>query len=201
MVLAELCAQLLPIFPPSMQKDVKTAVGYLAKALGCSDPQHTPLEQYNQPLITLYRRIEDYQRAQGKGPHTIRNTKNTISRLFREAEYQHLLSLVPRPLTSRYTVKTKPYRPGSPGIHQNGTYLPYKHWPLDLQQAFTDFATWASTPMVPGRDASLRKRLVTVGNYRRYFEGYYGFLSHVQHLSPLTFEHLFDFDLVNAFVC
>lgn len=91
MHLGELCEQLLPRFRLSMQKDVKTAVGYLATALDCADPQHCTPELYHQPLPTLYTALENSLRACGKGPHTIRNTKNSISRLFREAEAQQLL--------------------------------------------------------------------------------------------------------------
>src|SRR5262245_46518198 len=120
MLLAALCDQLLPVFPSSMQKDVKTAVGYLAKALGCADPQHCPPELDHQPLATLYRRIEEYQRAEGKGPHTIRNTKNAISRLFREAEQRHLFALVPPSVTRCYPLDTKPARPGSITARCNG---------------------------------------------------------------------------------
>jgi hypothetical protein len=200
MHLGELCDQLLPVFPPSMQKDVKTAVGYLAKALDCADPQHCPPELYTQSLTSLYRRIEKYQLTHGKSPHTLRNTKNAISRLFREAEYQHLFSLAPQTLTPRYPIATKSSRPGGITTSSNGTYLPYKDWPADLQQSFTDFKDWATAPVVRGRNASLRKRPITLDDYRRHFEGYYGFLSHVQHVFPLTFEQLFDFDLVSAFV-
>jgi hypothetical protein len=199
MLLAELCDQLLPAFKPSRQKDVKTAVWYLAKALDCPDPQHCSPELYSQPLVTLYRRIEDYQRAQSKSPDTIRNTKNTISKLFRLADAQHLFSLAPLVVTPRYDYKSRPKRPGSSIAKTNGTYLPYTQWPPDLQEAFTTFETWATTPVVPGRPAGLRKRMVTIEAYRTGFASYFGYLHYTAHLAPI-FDHLFDLGLVTAYV-
>ena len=79
-------------------------------------------------------------------------------------------------------------------------YLPFKDWPPALQESFTTFATWASAPMVTGIDATLRKRPVTVENYRLNFEAYFGFLHHVQQLPTLTFDQLFDMTLVTAYV-
>jgi len=200
MHLAELCEHLLPSFPPSVQKDIKTAVGYLAKALDCSDPQHCPLELYTQPLASLYGHIETYQLAQSKGPHTIRNIKNAISRLLRETERQQLFTPVDLPLVPQHSRWTRPPRHGAESAAHHGTSLPYRNWPPALQESFTAFQTWATSPLVPGRDASLRKRPVTVDDYQRGFENYFGFLVHVQDIPCLTFDQLFDFELVSAYV-
>jgi Phage integrase family len=199
MLLAELCDQLLPVLKPSVRKDVKTTVGYLAKALNCPDPQHCPLELYNQPLPTLYRLVEDYLSAQGKSPDTIRNTKNFTSRLFRLAAHQQLFSPAPVALTRRFNPRHRPLRPGADHIQTHATLLRYAQWPLDLQHAFMAFHTWATAPVVTGRAAHLRKRLGTVHGYKILFEGYFGYLYHTACLSP-TFDHLFDLDLVTAYV-
>jgi hypothetical protein len=94
----------------------------------------------------------------------------------------------------------KPPRPGSAPSQKKGTYLRYRQWPLDLQNAFTAFETWATSSLVPGREAALKKRPITIQLYRDSFEGYFGYLHHVQHVSPLTFEHLFNLSLVTAYV-
>ena len=199
MLLAELCDQLLPVLKPSIRKDVKTTVGYLAKALDCPDPQHCSPEHYNQPLPTLYHLIEDYLIAQGKSPDTIRNTKNFTSRLFRLAEQRQLFAPAPVSLTPRYDSRNKLPRPGANQIHRHATYLLYAQWPPELQQAFTAFHTWATAPVIAGRPAHLRKRLTTLDDYKEAFQGYFGYLHHTVHLSP-TFDHLFDLDLVTAYV-
>ncbi|HEY5869743.1 MAG TPA: hypothetical protein VI542_29955 [Candidatus Tectomicrobia bacterium] len=199
MLLADLYTQLAPAFPLYAQKDLHTAVRVLAQALHCADPQHCPLEQYHRPLPQLYRLIEDYLRAQGKGPHTIRNTKNSVSRLFRLAAQEQLFSLPPTTLTRQYDPVHRPPRPGALHAHRHGTRLPYAQWSGDLQAAFTTFHTWATAPLVPGRPADLRKRMVTLHNYQQAFEGYFGYLHAIAHLTP-TFDALFDLDLVTHYV-
>lgn len=199
MLLAQLYDQLAPAFPPYARKDLQTAVRVLAKALQCSDPQHCPLEQYNQPLPTLYRLVEDYLSAQGKGPHTIRNTKNNLSRLFRLAEQEHLFSLAPMTLTPQYDSLHKPPRPGALHTQRHATHLPYAQWPSNLQDAFTAFQTWATAPLVQGRDARLRKRMSTINVYKKLLEGYFGYLYDTAHLTP-TFDMLFDVALVTQYV-
>jgi hypothetical protein len=181
-----------------VRKDLKTAVRVLAQALQCSDPQHCPLEQYNQPLPTLYRLVEDYLSAQGKSAHTIRNAKNNLSRLFRLAEKQQLFSLTPPQLSVRYNARKIPNRPGSPP--HTGTYLSLRQWPRELQDDWTAFVTWATLPLVPGRDASLKKRLTTIENYKHHLESYFGYLHHTLHIPALTFNNLFDISFVTRYV-
>ncbi len=61
------------------------------------------------------------------------------------------------------------------------------------------FRTWATAPVVAGRPAHLRKRMSTLGAYKEHFERYFGYVHYTRHLSP-TFDHLFDLDLVTAYV-
>jgi hypothetical protein len=199
MTLQQLCDDLLPSFPPSVQKDIRTAVRVLAKALQYTDPAQCALEDCNRPLPTLYRLVETSLIDQGKGPHTIRNTKNNLSRLFRLAAQHHRFALVPVPLTPRHASSQKPPRPGVSFKQQHATYLTYAQWPTGLQEAFTTFATWATAPLVPGRPVHLRKRLTTLEVYQRGFESYFGYLHHIEHLSP-TFDHLFDIGLLTTYV-
>lgn len=200
MTLQELHDQLAPSFPASVRKDLQTAVRVLAKALQAPDPQQCLLPQWNQPLPTLYRHVETYLLAQDKSAHTLRNTKNNLSRLWRLAETQGVFTPIPPVLTRRYDPRTQPKRHGGGFATVKARYLPFKDWPPALQESFTTFATWASAPMVTGIDATLRKRPVTVENYRLNFEAYFGFLHHVQQLPTLTFDQLFDMTLVTAYV-
>jgi site-specific recombinase XerC len=199
MTLAELHERLAPSFPPSVRKDLQTAIRVLAQALHCPDAHHCPLERCIQPLPTLYRHVEDYLIGQGKSPHTVRNTKNNLSRLFRLAEHQQLFSLTPAVLTPRYDSENKAYRPGGSHTKRNGTYLPYVQWPPDLKADFGAFEAWATLPLISGRAARLRKRLTTVDVYKKQFELYFGYLHYKQSLVP-TFEHLFDIDRITDFV-
>jgi hypothetical protein len=200
MTLADLHNQLALSFPEHARKDLKTAIRVLARALECSDPEHCSLDQFNQPLSSLYILVERHLIAQGKKPHTVRNIKNYLSRLFRLAAAQHLLSLPPAQLLPRYDLRNKPRDTTRRLTQSNGISLLYHHWPADLQHVFTTFATWATAPLVPGRNVALKKRSTTINNYRRQFEAYFGFLTHVQHVTPVTFEHLFDITLITNFV-
>jgi hypothetical protein len=203
MTLQDLYDRLAPEFPESARKDLKTAVRVLARALDCADPPHCSLETFNRPLPSLYQLVERFLSAQGKKPHTVRNIKNYLSRLFRLAEAHQLFSLTPAPLAPRYHFRDKvPLLSvqGTP-IHQNrGTHLSYAQWPPDLQNAFAAFQTWATAPVVPGRDASFKKRPATIEGYIHSCAGYFGFLHHVKHVHPVTFDHLFDLPLVTSFV-
>jgi hypothetical protein len=162
MTLQDLYDRLAPEFPESARKDLKTAVRVLAHALDCADPQHCALETFNCPLPSLYRLVERSLSAQGKKPHTVRNIKNYLSRLFRLAEAHQLFSLTSAPIAPRYQFRDKVPLLSVQGtlIHQNrGTHLSYAQWPPDLQNAFAAFQTWATAPVVPGREPPSRNAL------------------------------------------
>jgi hypothetical protein len=79
MTLADLHNQLALSFPEHARKDLKTAIRVLARALECSDPEHCSLDQFNQPLSSLYILVERHLIAQGKKPHTVRNIKGFVA--------------------------------------------------------------------------------------------------------------------------
>src|SRR4030095_9589785 len=99
--------------------------------------------------------------------------------------------LTPPKLKPRYNFHTRSSRPGTYFLQLHKTYLSFHDWPSDVQDAFLAFQTWATAPLVPGRPARLRKRQVTLDDYRGTFAGYFGYLHHTLQLVP-TFEHLFD---------
>jgi hypothetical protein len=200
MTLDDLYTELLPTFPPSVQKDLKTAVRVLSQTLDHPDPRHCPLEACRHPLTYLFQLVEAHLTRQGKGPFTIRNTKNNISRLFRAAEAKALFIPAPVALTSRFNPKARPPRPGSEHSAHNGTYLRFHHWPQPLQTEFQAFHTWATASLIPGRPSRWRKRLPTLQRYREAFESYFGYLHHIQHLHPLIFNYLFEYSLIEAYL-
>jgi hypothetical protein len=200
MLLSELYDRLVSHFPNYAQKDLKTSIRYLAEALQAPDPQHCDLDHHNHSLTSLYRLVDIYLIDKGKTVHTSRNTKNNLSRLFRLAKEQHLFTLTPKSLMPHYNYRIRPHRPGFSSSTNHAYCLPYAHWPIDLQQAFADFASWATSPLIAGRPASLRKRPITVQSYRGRFARYFGFLHHIQGLSPLKFDDLFDIMLVTKYV-
>ena len=199
MTLADLYDHLGPSFPEHARKDLKTAVRALARALKCDDPEHCLPDHYHQPLPSLYLRVEQALLAEGKKAHTIRNIKNHLSRLFRLADAQGLVSPVPVKLLPRYDPRQRPPRPGASYAKKDKTSLTLKEWPTALQQEWLAYHTWATALLVPGRPAHFRKRHVTLDDYRAVFETYFGYLQHTLTITP-TFDHLFDSELATRYV-
>jgi hypothetical protein len=200
MTLHDLTEQLHLQFPPSVQKDLKTAVRTLAQALNYSDPKSCPLEACLKPLPQLYSAVETHLISQGKSPYTIRNTKNNISRLFRLAEMQGLFSLLPVKLSRRFKYDNVPHRTNKTHIQNDGSHLRRSDWPPEVEVEFAMFVKWATDPLVPGRDARLKKRPTTILIYQSTFEAYFGYLHHTLYIHPIQFDHLFDFSLLERFV-
>jgi hypothetical protein len=196
MTLTKLYDQVVPDLPASIATNLKTAIKVLAQALNYQDPSHCPQEAFTRPLPDLYRLVEAHLLTQGKSDITIRNTKNYLSRMFRVAKLE-MPTTHPRP---RFGERDSAHRPGSSISRQNGHYLPFRQWPAPLQRAFKTFEHWATQPLSQGRDAKWQKRPTTVAIYRTSFESYFGYLYHTRHIRQPTFNHLFDFGFVRAYV-
>jgi hypothetical protein len=199
MLLLDLMEQILPEYTPSGQKDLKTAVRYLAQALGAADASRCSLDSSNRPLPELCRALKAHLRAEGKGHATIRNVNNHVRRMFRLAEAKSLFKLIPSTPPERLVKGHRPRRPGSPVMH-DGTNLPMRYWPRPTQMAFSAFTKWATDPVVEGRDAKWQKRPITVQAYRQGFEQYFGYLYHQRHLTKVSFKHLFELTLIRDFI-
>jgi len=204
MLLSELHKQIEPHFTPSLQKDLKTAVKTLATVLN-SNPEQCPLEKYNRPLPELYGLIETHLRDKGRSPNTVRNVKNYVSRMFRYAEDHSLLTIkpaIPTP-TIMSAGEYLPRRPGSEyeRVKKDGSMLRFHSWPENLIKEWEAFYAWATDPVVEGRDARLRKKAITLnGGYRQSFERFFGYLAYQRHFDSLSFDQLFDFDLIRDHV-
>src|SRR5919198_303525 len=74
--LHDLYEQIVSTFTPSTQKDLKTAVLVLARALQYDDPRACPLAACLHPLPAIYRLVEAHLTALGKKRDTLKNVKN-----------------------------------------------------------------------------------------------------------------------------
>jgi hypothetical protein len=200
MTLDDLTEQLSPEFPASVQKDVKTAVRILAQSLNYPDAKSCPLTDCLRPLAEIYRLVEPRLVAAGKGPHTIRNTKNNLSRLFRLAEARGHFSLPPAVPIRRFPARRAGGRRYTLVLKPDGSYLRRAQWPTAVEEGFAAFAKWATDPLVNNRDIRLRKRLTTIEVYEFVFESYFGYLHHVRYINPITFDHLYDFTFIQSYV-
>jgi integrase len=202
MTLHDLTEQLIPHFPSSVQKDLKTAVRHLAQALNYADAKSCPLDACLKPLSDLYRTIEIFLTSQEKGPSTIRNTKNNVSRLFRLAETQHLFSLLPRQASKRFRYSDVPFysKTDKASWPRDGSYLTRQYWPPDVEAEFAQFSKWATDTLVPGRPIKWKKRPITIRMYENTFSTYFGYLHHQLGIRPVAFAHLFDVTLIEQFI-
>lgn len=200
MTLHDLTEQLSPAFPTSVQKDLKTAVRILARALTSDVPQSCALETCLQPLPQLLHTVKQYLSSQGKGAYTIRNVKNNLSRLFRLAEAHGLFVPVPVTLTRRFTAKQRPRRLTlTPRTWNDGSHLRRRDWPAEAAAEYEKFTQWATDPLVHNREAAWKKRATTLERYEAVFGTYFGYLHHVRQIRPVQFSHLFDYSLIEAF--
>src|SRR5262245_59615113 len=104
MTLAELFSILVDrqTFPAPQVKSLRTAVRYLAKALGAPDPEHCPLPPEHLTLEAWMAAVEArfvLLERQGS-PHSLisaRNIRSNLRRIFRAALAQALLSVPSQP--------------------------------------------------------------------------------------------------------
>jgi Phage integrase family len=202
MTLHDLAEHLSPYFPTSVQKDLKTSIRTLAQALSYPDAKNCPLEACLIPLPDLYRHLERFLTTQEKSLHTIRNTKNNVSRLFRLAETHHAIAPLP-PLTGkrfRYSDCPRLSKTDKGSWPADGSHLTRRHWPPNVEAAFVQFSQWATASIVPGRPIRWKKRPSTLRQYENIFSTYFGYLHHQLGIQPVEFDHLFDVTLIEQFI-
>jgi hypothetical protein len=200
LVLHDLYDALAPEFTESQRKDMRTALKVLAKTLGFSDPRHCPVQSCPTSLTTLTKTVERHLTEARKSPFTIRNIPSNLRRLFREAEHRGLVHLSSGQVTRQFNPRRKPPRKGSERCYLDGSYLPQRRWPEHLKAEFDAFHRWATDPIVEGRPTAWRKRHETIGEYEGVCELYFGYLHHIQKLAYLSFDQLFDIELLRRFI-
>ena len=198
----DLLEEVLPTFTPSRQKDVKTAVRVLIKALGYQKASDTPALVLAKPLEDLVAAIEPLLGE--KGEHTRRNMNNNLSAFYRALRECGLLpSPPPKSLAELETFDEKQRRPrkGSEATKATKYYLPFAKWPQALQEEFRKYEHWATARLIPTRPAKFRKRAITVKNIRDRFCAYFGYLHNIRKLdfSKLSFNSLVNLEHVSAF--
>jgi hypothetical protein len=95
--------------PPSTGKDLRTSLRYLAKALGKASPEQCFEEDFSLPESLWKDRLNIYlgSLTPSPSPHTVRNTHNNLSFLFRKAQELKIL----QPLHGLPTLPTPFHKP------------------------------------------------------------------------------------------
>ena len=194
MTLHELLTALSPSLHPGRVKDLKTAVRYLAHALGAADPMQCREADYRLPWIELKARLDHLLTTRQASPYTIRNVHNNLSYLFRQAQAAGLLTIpiTRRPLQRRQDIE-RVHRASSPyrtRFSHPPYSLPFARWPHAVQKSWQAFS----------EKVTLRLRPSSLSMTRHKLEFYLGFLVHIQGRQIRRWTELFDVEQVNAYV-
>lgn len=191
---------------PSRVKDMKTAVRVFANVLGYPTPVSCPQTAYHLPIENIYGLLDPVQA--GKGKSVQRNTKNSLSLLFRTACKHDLLptNAIEESPSSRpnppFNWEERTARKGSECSKPKHYYLRKKEWPRLLTEDFEAFSQWAVAEFVEDRSAEFKKRPSTIKNYRQNFSAYFGYLYHKENVpaDDLRIDLLFDPERLRRFV-
>jgi hypothetical protein len=189
---------------PSRVKDVRTALKYLAQALGHADIEAAPVDDactdpacWAPALDTHFARRE--AAGQAVGLITRRNVRSNLRAAFRAAEAQGLLAA---PLPSRLLKPqlpydqwrdehgaTTPYPVTYRGIQKQRYALRQDQWPPDIVQGWNAYR----------RACGMRIRETTFAKYARELTTYFGYIAHILGRTPV-WEDLFLPEQVQDFV-
>jgi hypothetical protein len=185
--------------PASRIKDLKTSIRYLACALGkdtpdrCVEADLTLAEPHWKAKLNRY----FGSLSPAPSPHTVRNTRNNLSFLFRTAANCALLTpALPgsSPSLSRRALdqqcrRTSPYRERWHTTHDIPYGLKPAQWPHDIYERWQQYCT----------DRQLKTRARSLTDYTNFLKLYLGFLITIQGLS-IQWNDLFDLTLIDQYV-
>jgi hypothetical protein len=159
------------LIPHNRQKDVMTALRYLASSYGTT-PDLLPLTP--EAEMTYRQRLRDYLSAQGKGHSTIRNSIQGIGqylKAFHQMMQTTPLPPLPTPIP-RSNATIKAMRETSPYGHQafltqSPYFLKLDHWPTDIKSRFEVYRLMKKNSL----------RAPTLAKHIRELQAYVGYLS------------------------
>lgn len=185
--------------PTSRLKDVNTSLRYLARALGRPNPEECQLGDYW--VADWKTQLNAYLDRLSPAPsaHTVRNTRNNLSTLFRHAEALQLLTPldeVPQAsalgsiwLMNQEMIATSPYRQR---VLQMSTprRVPLARWPRAIRTTWEAFC----------RERRLTLRPITLANRTALLERYLGFLANVANQPARRWADVFDLPHLQTFL-
>lgn len=186
----------------SRVKDTRTSIRYLARALGKDMPEECKESDFVLSTAIWKEKLDNYflaQQKQGKtiSSHTLRNTRNNLSFLFRTAHDRKLLS-TPQPLPQialtraaahKLRTQTSPFAKHWQASHAQSYRLAFDQWPPDIQ---TTWHTYCDHRQLKTRPITLRKG-------QNHLSDYFGFLVNVEKCVP-QWDDLFNVTSLDRFV-
>jgi len=181
-------------------KDIKTSARQYVKLLGYEDTIRCPESIYAIPEGRRKEVIEDG--LPDASLVKVRNTKNNLSFLFRNAEELGLIRLsTTEPLKKRAVQVLSGDLP-SLGLNnkKRGEYrLRTKDWPEKIQAECKKWEYWSTAAYVPGRSTKLRQRPESVRMKQDAFSRLAGYLVNIQGREFNSMLDLIDPELVQEF--
>jgi len=183
--------------PTRRLKDVKTSIRYLAQALGRPGPEYCHEADYRVPdwkdLLNRY--------LSSLGPtisgHTVRNTRNNLSTLFRQAEAFQLVAPLDRlpARTAPLMEKRREMRATSPYLERSQRTrrrysLHIDRWPAAIRRPWEEYC----------RRRHFQMRPISIRSRTRQLEQYLGYFATVDRHRLQTWEALFDVHRLDRFI-
>jgi integrase len=188
---------------PSRLKDLRSAARIYARLLGSTNPKLCLESTYALPKPQRDTLIADA--LPDASAIKVRNLKNNISFLLRQAEELNLVRIQQAgPIRHPVTVlKARDVMPSVllPGREYN--FKPFRlhfdKWQEGLRQDYEKWEQWASNAFVPGRASTLRLNPASVRIRLDFFEGLFGYLKDVRGIEQLNFSMTANPELVSEY--
>lgn len=186
---------------PSRLANIKMSARRYAEALGCYNLLECPETVFALGKLARNQKIELLLEGK-KSLHTVRNTKNDISFLLRQAELLNLITPIPKkspPLAEKSFGRRK-IIPKLPSLisHEEASFnkeaysLPLKYWDKDLRLQYEEWLKWVTTPNNKFGNVDPFNRPATIETKTSKMEAFFGFLKNIKGILDLDLEMLID---------
>jgi len=181
-------------------KDIKTSARQYVKLLGYEDTRRCPESEY---AISEGRRKEIIEDGLPDASLVkVRNTKNNLSFLFRNAEEMGLIRLnTAEPLKKRAIEVLSNHLPALGHNHhkRNHYRLSPEDWPEKVQAEYEKWKHWSTAAYIPGRSERVKLRPASVEMKRGTFARVAGFLVNIRKKEFNRLSDLIDPEFVQEF--
>jgi Phage integrase family len=175
--------------PASRHKDLKTAIRYLAKALGKEAPEHCHDTDFLVPEAIWKQQLNTYFGALTPLPsiHTVRNTRNNLRYLLRQAHAHGII----HPIQHHTTAERHPWEsPYASHYIRRRYWLPVADWPPAVRAEWERYRH--------KRQLNIRASTLTMNE--RFLKSYMGYLVRIAHIKLTQWDDLFRCEYLDRFV-
>jgi hypothetical protein len=186
---------------PSRLANIKMSARHYAQALGCRSLKECSAEVFVTDKVTRNQKIEEHLKEEVSS-HMLRNTKNDINFLLRNAEELNLIQPIPQnsPVIEEKKFGRRKITPNLPRIiaHEDTNFkrepysLQLERWSEKLRRQYDEWLGWVTTEQGKIRGIDSYNRPATIETKTKKMEAFFGFLYNIRGISELDFEMLID---------